>query len=357
MSPANDKQAKMLETVRALLAKAEATEFPQEADAFRAKADQLMTRFAIDKWMVDAAQNGINATTRPERRDFDRSWRSSKFRQDLFYMFSALAEHCRCAVGYRGQTYELLPVYGLPSDLDYLDMLYTSLALEVAKNLQPPVDPTGELGHEVFKQRQAGIAWPEITRKVYNAGLIKLSKAERAKLNERLERWGHAPILTGEPEWDKLYQFEPVWSSMKNRLANANRRYVKAEGLDAERNYVKPEVYQRSFMLGFADEIVDRIHKMSAAARAAYDAEGKGESFALAVRDVKSQAVDLYNSEFPPPPPSPVTPGAKSRKLPKLKEVAVDYSAMSAGRSKARDAELGNKPGNRVRSTPELPFN
>ena len=37
----------MLERVRALLAKAESTTFPEEADALTAKAQQLMTRHAL----------------------------------------------------------------------------------------------------------------------------------------------------------------------------------------------------------------------------------------------------------------------------------------------------------------------
>jgi hypothetical protein len=48
-----DRKAKMLERVRALLAKADGTNFPEEADAFRAKADALMTEYAIEAWQMD----------------------------------------------------------------------------------------------------------------------------------------------------------------------------------------------------------------------------------------------------------------------------------------------------------------
>lgn len=46
------KSAKTLTKIRALLAKAESTEFPAEADAFTAKAQDLMTRHAIDEALV-----------------------------------------------------------------------------------------------------------------------------------------------------------------------------------------------------------------------------------------------------------------------------------------------------------------
>lgn len=343
----NDRTAKMLERVRALLAKAEGTNFPEEADAFRAKADELMTRFAIEQWMVDNAQSAVGARPEPVRRDFDRSWRDSKFRADLFYMFSALANHCRCVVGTRGASYTSTPVYGLQSDLDYLDVLFTGLMVEVAKNLQPPVDPAGEVGHEVFKQRQAGIDWHAITRKVYEAGLVKLTAKERQLLTEQHERRGYT--LPTDPSWDNVKQYDwdyygrntfgPVRTSIKNRLANYNRRYVKEHGLQGERNYVKPEVYQRSFMVGYSDEIARRVRDMT---RRVYDASADSNSMALAVRDIREVALALYEQEFPPPPPVPVDPKAKPGRALKVREVVYSDAAMSAGRAKAREANLSN---------------
>ena len=51
---------KMLSRVRALLAKAESTEFAEEADAFTEKAQQLMARYSIDVAMVAAASAGAS---------------------------------------------------------------------------------------------------------------------------------------------------------------------------------------------------------------------------------------------------------------------------------------------------------
>jgi hypothetical protein len=74
---------KMLERVRALLAKADSTNFPEEAETFRAKADELMTRHSISQWAVEQAEAGRSAPIKPERRDFERAWRASKFSSDL----------------------------------------------------------------------------------------------------------------------------------------------------------------------------------------------------------------------------------------------------------------------------------
>jgi hypothetical protein len=50
-----DSGDKMLERVRALLAKAESTDFPAEAEALTAKAQELMARHAIDEAMLAQA--------------------------------------------------------------------------------------------------------------------------------------------------------------------------------------------------------------------------------------------------------------------------------------------------------------
>ena len=65
----------LLERVRALLAKAESTSFPEEADALTAKAQELMARHAIDAAMLEGAsvgatgpRRGASGSTIPTRR-------------------------------------------------------------------------------------------------------------------------------------------------------------------------------------------------------------------------------------------------------------------------------------------------
>ena len=47
---------KMLARIRRLLAKAEATEFPDEAEALSGKAQELMAKFSLDSALVEAAE-------------------------------------------------------------------------------------------------------------------------------------------------------------------------------------------------------------------------------------------------------------------------------------------------------------
>src|SRR4051812_16704394 len=179
-----DRRAKMLERVRALLAKANGTNFPEEADAFRAKADELMTAYAIEQWQVDAAQEGIQGRPQPERRDVDFSWYSgTPFRDQLWWIYQDLADHCRCKAvvdkifGYREN--RRIPVLGLPADLDYLDMLFTSIMFDFARKVDPKPDPE-RLSYEenLAMLKEAGLGWPEITRLMVNAGMLEYKEAQ-----------------------------------------------------------------------------------------------------------------------------------------------------------------------------------
>ena len=51
-------EPRILDKVRALLAKAESTEFPEEAEAYTAKAQELMARHRIDRAVLGATGRG-----------------------------------------------------------------------------------------------------------------------------------------------------------------------------------------------------------------------------------------------------------------------------------------------------------
>ncbi len=112
-----------LEKVRALLAKAEATEFPSEAEIFSAKAHDLMVRHAIDEVMLeggrpDGAPEGL------------RVWIDSPHAIPKFNLLAATAEGHGCrALWNKGLSYASL--IGYRSDLDAVEMLFTSLLVQV----------------------------------------------------------------------------------------------------------------------------------------------------------------------------------------------------------------------------------
>lgn len=114
---------KLLARVRALLAKAESTTFPEEADALTAKAQELMGRHAIDAAML--AGSGPSGAT-PEHRtlDIDPPYASAKL---SVLAAAAAANRCQVVTSRPADTAHL---FGFAVDLDVVEVLYTSLLLQ-----------------------------------------------------------------------------------------------------------------------------------------------------------------------------------------------------------------------------------
>ncbi len=339
------KRAKRMEQIRALLAKAQATNFPEEAQTFREKADQLMNMYAIETWQISAT-DPIDRP-KPEMRLVDMSWwtTANAFYQDLWWLMQSTAKHCRCVAIYWEWAPGQMKVAGLPADLDYFDLLFTQLMLEHAKRLSPKPDPNGELGAEVFKLRQAGTDWKQITRMIWEAGMVELTPTERM-IQERA--WNTADATVDHPAWSAL--FEETRVSIKNRLANANRRYIKANGLQHERNYIHPKVYQRSFSEGFVGQITRRMEIM----RGDSEANRPGDNeMALVLRDIRQVVAQWVDENYPKPEVKEEDDKKKKSKA-VAKEVAFSWAAYNAGSAAGREVDIAANPGRGIGNRREI---
>ncbi|HET7487410.1 MAG TPA: DUF2786 domain-containing protein [Acidimicrobiales bacterium] len=112
-----------LQQVRALLAKAESTTFPEEAEALTAKAQQLMARHAIDQAMLDEAAGGRQAVVGC-RLGIDDPYAGPKA---LLLDRISAANRCRAvwskALGFS-------TVFGVDTDLELVELLFTSLLVQ-----------------------------------------------------------------------------------------------------------------------------------------------------------------------------------------------------------------------------------
>lgn len=122
-NPVPDPDAGVLHKVRSLLAKAESTTFPDEAEALSAKAQQLMDRHAIDRAMVAAAGGGAS---RPEGRTL---LVESPYARPKFQLLTELARANRCRAVLDTQS-NLATVVGFPDDQATVELLYTSLLVQ-----------------------------------------------------------------------------------------------------------------------------------------------------------------------------------------------------------------------------------
>ncbi len=112
-----------LERVRALLAKAESTEHESEAMAFTAKAQQLMTKYAIDQAML-AGEGAGPATPGVIRIPIDPPYLEAKA-----LLLQVIAGHSRCRTALHGGV-ELSSVVGFSTDLEAVELLFTSLLVQ-----------------------------------------------------------------------------------------------------------------------------------------------------------------------------------------------------------------------------------
>jgi len=118
---------RVLERVRALLAKAESITFVEEAEAFTAKAQELMARHAVDLAMLEGGTPAGGAGGR--RIGVDDPYAHAK---SLLLAAVARANRCRSV-----WTRELgfSTVFGHEPDLDGVDLLYTSLLVQATTAL------------------------------------------------------------------------------------------------------------------------------------------------------------------------------------------------------------------------------
>jgi hypothetical protein len=118
--PADDR---VLGRIRALLAKAESTEFAEEAEALSARAQELMAKYSIDHALL-AARSGNEETPGARRVPVDNPYESAKVS-----LLHEAARANRCATVWL-QEVALVTVVGFEADLDAVELLFTSLLVQ-----------------------------------------------------------------------------------------------------------------------------------------------------------------------------------------------------------------------------------
>lgn len=116
-------EPRMLSRIRALLAKAESTEYPEEAEALTAKAQQLMAQHSIDEALLAVAGADRN-TPAALRIGVDNPYEGPKT-----MLLDAVAAANRCRVIW-AKEFGFCTIIGFDGDLDGVELLYTSLLVQ-----------------------------------------------------------------------------------------------------------------------------------------------------------------------------------------------------------------------------------
>lgn len=144
MNQTSTEHDKVLAKVRALLAKAESTPYPEEAAALTAKANELIAAYAIDLALVEEKTGRGNI----ESKMFfiDAPYTKQKF---LLLSAAAQANNCRAIMGLGEKGYRILTaedrldeldasgdfawLVGYRSDVESVELLFTSLLLQAVR--------------------------------------------------------------------------------------------------------------------------------------------------------------------------------------------------------------------------------
>jgi hypothetical protein len=118
-----DVDEKALGRVRALLAKAEATTFPEEAEALSAKAQELMSRYSLHQAVADHDRGRVRGAAA------QRIWIDSPYARAKAWLVQAVATANRCRTVWT-EDLGFVTVVGSETDLNLVELLTTSLLVQ-----------------------------------------------------------------------------------------------------------------------------------------------------------------------------------------------------------------------------------
>jgi hypothetical protein len=126
-SPRRGVDQKVLARVRGLLAKAESTTFPEEAEALSAKAQELMSRYSLERIVVDNVPGSD-----PHPAAARRMWLDSPYVAAKALLVGAVAGANRCRT-VLSEKLGFTTVLGDEVDLEIVELLTTSLLVQATR--------------------------------------------------------------------------------------------------------------------------------------------------------------------------------------------------------------------------------
>lgn len=312
-----DKLEKMMRQIASLLERADHAATPKpEADACRAKAEELLKKYRIEESAL-GERGGVFAI-KPIAKWVSVGDAYGEFVMNYATIAHIIAEHteCRYQWTYRRdpQTLEMsssFHVFGFESDVRYFEMLVQSARLVFADRMEPK--PIAGLSDQenVYRMRSAGI--------------------ERIRISREMG-WG-----------DKTGRVTPLY------VAECEKRGEDAPLVGKGLNV---KVYREGYGQAFIETLHDRLMR-------ARDIGNSDNAYALVLGNRKEAVTELMYQTYPHlrPDPNAVTNYSSSRRrgrAPRAKTVsAQNYATAMAGRSAGADAaravDLG-RGGTRVES-------
>jgi hypothetical protein len=143
-TPRRGVDQKMLARVRALLAKAESTTFPEEAEALSAKAQELMSRYSLERIVIDSTASADNVLD-PHPAAARRLWLDNPYVAAKAMLVGAVAEANRCRT-VLSEKLGFTTVLGDEVDLEIVELLSTSLLVQATRAMVSAGSQTSRTG-------------------------------------------------------------------------------------------------------------------------------------------------------------------------------------------------------------------
>jgi hypothetical protein len=134
---------RLLERVRALLAKAESTDFPAEAEAYAGKAQELIARHSLEEAIAGAATPEVVPFAR--RVGVDHPYEDEKA-----HLLDAVARANHCETVWSPEL-GFTTVFGFDADIDAVELLYTSLLVQANRAMARDEPAGGRAGRARLK--------------------------------------------------------------------------------------------------------------------------------------------------------------------------------------------------------------
>ncbi|GAB3816518.1 DUF2786 domain-containing protein [Micromonospora zhanjiangensis] len=138
---------RLLDRVRALLAKAESTGYPAEAEAYSAKAQELVTRHSLAEALLTVRAGHGNVPAQPLAR---RIGVDHPYEGERAALLDAVARANRCHTVWSPE-FGFSTVFGFDVDIDAVDLLHTSLLVQAHRAMARTEPPGGKAGRKRLK--------------------------------------------------------------------------------------------------------------------------------------------------------------------------------------------------------------
>lgn len=216
-------EPRLLDRVRALLAKAESTGYPAEAETYTAKAQELIARHSIDEALVAGRDGALVAVVPFARRiGVDHPYESEKAS-----LLSAVAQANRCHAVWSPEL-GFATVFGFDADIDAVDLLYTSLLVQAGRAMARAEPPGGKAGRARLKTfRQSFLV-------AYAVRIgERLSRAAEAAVAAAPQAAGLLPVLRSRDEQVREAMLRVFPRTVRGRGSRVDSREGWESGRDA----------------------------------------------------------------------------------------------------------------------------